>query len=145
MLPTSPPLSSSSSRPRSLPFPSSMFVPFLVPRHNQPILKCLTTHSYSYPLPFTIAKTGLFCGFPLLQYLPVNPFSPASSFQLPFAVQCPKMQQKTYHTLDDSTYFDTHRAPQEEVQAAWLIQGSSFPLGSCSVRVNVHLGCLATG
>ena len=121
-----------------------MSPPSLVLRHSQPILKCATTHSYSYPLPFTIAKTELFCLFPLLQYLPVNPFSPTSSFQLPFAAQCPKMQQKTYHIPDDSTYFGTHNAPQEVVQAVWLIQSSSVPLGSCSVSVDAHLGCLAT-
>lgn len=151
MFPTSPvfwenfpPLPSFNTLPCSLPSFPTMSPPSLVLKHSQPILKCPTTDSYSYPLPFTMAKTELFRVFPLLQYLPVNPFSPASFFQLPFAAQCPKMQQKTYHILDDSMYFGTHSAPQKIVQSVWLIQSSSFPLGSCSFRVDVHLDCLAT-
>lgn len=66
------PLPSSNSLPCSLPPLPQCLPPSLVPRHSQQMLKCSITHSYSYLLPFAIAKTELFCLLPLLQYLPVN-------------------------------------------------------------------------
>lgn len=105
----------------------------VLPLTHTPTLSLLQWQRLSF------SEFSLFCSTSLL-----IPFRLPLFFQLPFAAQCPKMQQKTYHILDDSMYFGTHSAPQKIVQSVWLIQSSSFPLGSCSFRVDVHLDCLAT-
>lgn len=80
-------------------------------------------HSHCCPLPFRIAKTPCFCLFSLWLHFLVNLLLPAPSFQWPFPRQCPRMQQRSYHTQDDSSCFGRW----EGGQAVWPNGVDPFP------------------
>lgn len=107
-------------------------------------------HSHCCPLPFRIAKTPCFCLFSLWLHFLVNLLLPAPSFQWPFPRQCPRMQQRSYHTRDDSSCFGRW----EGAQAVWpngsipsprqLFCGRQWTL-SCSVAGHSARACVLGG